>query len=79
MSTIECTYLMRAHCLKMYLLYFYRTQHHLVEMNKTPAQLGYRKSGTHARVLSQHSPLGTERIHTYDIEKRYEEILLAYL
>ena len=38
---------------------FYCTQHHLVEMNKRPAQFGYRKSGIQAGVLSHHSRIVT--------------------
>ena len=54
MSTIECTYIFNASTLlKNISIIFYRTQHHLVEMDKSTAQFGNRKSGIHARVLSQ--------------------------
>ena len=48
--------------LKNISIIFFRTQHHLVEIDKRPAKFGYRKSGTQARVLSQHSRMGTARI-----------------
>ena len=75
MFTIECTYLMWGRGSKIYLLYFtVHTQHHTVEMDKRPAQFGYRKAETQVKVLSQHScmPHGNSK-NTYDLERRYEE------
>ena len=83
MPTIECTYLMLARCLKIYIFYiirFYRTQHHLVEMDKRIENKElWHECCLNTRCLNSNNA-AIMYYNTYDIEIKYEEdISMAYL
>ena len=78
MSAIECTYLIRARCLKIYLLYFTVLNTTLLRWIKGQSSLAIenRNSGTSVVPTLAH---GNSK-NTYDIELWYEEdIPMAYL